>query len=98
MEKQRDMGCDMIAVDWSIDMAEARRILGPDIPISGNIDPTILFGSKEQIEQAVRDCIDRAGGPGKHLLNLGHGVMQGTPEEAVGWLVDECKRYKGKDA
>ncbi|KAG7345095.1 uroporphyrinogen III decarboxylase [Nitzschia inconspicua] len=97
LELQRDMGADMIAVDWSIDMAQARQILGPDIPISGNIDPTILFGSKEQIEQAVRDCIDKAGGPGnKHLLNLGHGVMQGTPEEAVGWLVDECKRYKGK--
>mmetsp|Transcript_44343 Transcript_44343/g.94395 ORF Transcript_44343/g.94395 Transcript_44343/m.94395 type:complete len:410 (+) Transcript_44343:65-1294(+) len=99
LELQRDMGCDMIAVDWSVDMAEARKILGPEIPISGNVDPTILFGSKEQIEQAVRDCIDKAGGPGnKHLLNLGHGVMQGTPEEAVGWLVDECKRYKGKDA
>lgn len=98
LELQRDMGCDMIAVDWSVDMAEARKILGPDVPVSGNIDPTILFGTKEQIEQAVRDCIDKAGGPGKHLLNLGHGVMQGTPEEAVGWLVDECKRYKGKDA
>mmetsp|Transcript_18960 Transcript_18960/g.39967 ORF Transcript_18960/g.39967 Transcript_18960/m.39967 type:complete len:410 (+) Transcript_18960:175-1404(+) len=99
LELQRDMGCDMIAVDWSIDMEQARKILGPEIPISGNIDPTILFGTKEQIEQAVRDCIDKAGGPGnKHLLNLGHGVMQGTPEEAVGWLVDECKRYKGKDA
>merc|ERR1719203_401188 len=98
LEVQRDMGADMIAIDWSVDMAEARKILGPDIPISGNVDPTILFGTKEQIEQAVRDCIDKAGGPGKHLLNLGHGVMQGTPEEAVGWLVDECKRYKGKDA
>ena len=97
LELQRDMGCDMIAVDWSIDMAQAREILGPDVAISGNIDPTILFGTKEQIEAAVRDCIDKAGGPGKHLLNLGHGVMQGTPEEAVGWLVDECKRYKGKD-
>jgi uroporphyrinogen decarboxylase len=97
LELQRDMGADMIAIDWSIDMAEARRILGPDIPISGNIDPTILFGSKEQIEAAVRDVIDKAGGPGsKHLLNLGHGVMQGTPEEAIGWLVDEVKRYTEK--
>jgi len=97
LELQRDMGADMIAVDWSIDMAEARRILGPEIPISGNIDPTILFGSKDQIERAVRDVIDKAGGPGsKHLLNLGHGVMQGTPEEAVGWLVDEVKRYTTK--
>lgn len=99
LECQRDMGADMIAVDWHVDMAEARKILGPDMPISGNIDPTILFGTKEQIEQAVRDCIDKAGGPGsKHLLNLGHGVMQGTPEESVGWLVDECKRYTGKQA
>ena len=97
LELQKDMGADMIAVDWSIDMAEARRILGPEIPISGNIDPTILFGSKEQIEAAVRDVIDKSGGPGsKHLLNLGHGVMQGTPEEAVGWLVDEVKRYTEK--
>jgi uroporphyrinogen decarboxylase len=97
LELQRDMGADMIAVDWSVDMKVARDILGPDIAISGNIDPTVLFGTKEQIEQAVRDCIDKAGGPGKHLLNLGHGVMQGTPEEAVGWLVDECKRYTGKE-
>jgi len=97
LELQRDMGCDMIAVDWAVDMAQARNSLGHDIAISGNLDPTILFGTKEQIEEAVRDCIDKAGGPGKHLLNLGHGVMQGTPEEAVGWLVDECKRYKGKD-
>eukprot|EP00980_Cylindrotheca_fusiformis_P006129 scaffold1319_cov126-Cylindrotheca_fusiformis.AAC.18 len=98
LELQKDMGADMIAVDWHIDMAQARKILGPDIPISGNIDPTILFGSKEQIEQSVRDCIDKAGGPGsKHLLNLGHGVMQGTPEEAVGWLIDEVKRYTGKN-
>lgn len=89
LELQKDMGCDMIAVDWAVDMAQARDILGPDVAISGNLDPTILFGTKEQIEQAVRDCIDKAGGPGKHLLNLGHGVMQGTPEEAVGWLVDE---------
>mmetsp|Transcript_19199 Transcript_19199/g.28757 ORF Transcript_19199/g.28757 Transcript_19199/m.28757 type:complete len:422 (+) Transcript_19199:100-1365(+) len=98
LELQRDMGSDMIAVDWAVDMATAREILGPDVAISGNLDPTVLFGTKEQIEQAVRDCIDKAGGPGKHLLNLGHGVMQGTPEEAVGWLVDECKRYRGKDA
>ena len=97
LELQRDMGCDMISIDWAVDMAEARKILGPDVPISGNLDPTVLFGTKEQIEQAVRDCIDKAGGPGKHLLNLGHGVMQGTPEEAVGWLVDECKRYNGEN-
>jgi uroporphyrinogen decarboxylase len=97
LELQKDMPCDMISIDWSVDMAHARAILGVDRPISGNLDPSILkFGTKEQIERAVRVCIDKAGGPGnRHILNLGHGVMQGTPEENVKYLVDECKRYKG---
>ena len=100
LELQKDMPCDMIAVDWSVDISQARTILGSDIPVSGNLDPSILkFGTKEQIEQAVRDCIDAAGGPGnRHLLNLGHGVMQGTPECNVQYLVDEVKRYQGKNA
>ncbi|KAL7516551.1 hypothetical protein ACHAWF_000521 [Thalassiosira exigua] len=99
VELQRDMGAGMIALDWSVDMAEARKILGPDVMISESVDPTVLFGTEEQVWSAVRECIDKAGGPGNcHLLNLGHGVMQGTPEESVGWLVDECKRYRGKDA
>jgi uroporphyrinogen decarboxylase len=95
LELQKDMGCDMIAIDWSIEMKQARAILGPDMPISGNIDPAILkFGTKEQIEMAVMDCIDQAGGPGnRHILNLGHGVMQGTPEIKVQYLIDACKRY-----
>ena len=38
----------------------------------------------QQSEQRV--CIDKAGGPGMHLLNLGHGVMQGTSEIAGMWL------------
>lgn len=65
-------------------MVTAREILGPDVPIFGNIDPTILFGTKQQIKEAVRECIDKTGGPAKHLLNLGNGVMQGTPKEAFG--------------
>jgi uroporphyrinogen decarboxylase len=96
LELQKDMPCDMISVDWSIDMKQARTILGETVPISGNLDPSILkFGTKEQIEAAVRDCIDLAGGPGnRHVLNLGHGVMQGTPEENVKYLVDACKNYR----
>ena len=43
LELQRDMEYDMVAVDWSVDLSVAREILGPDISISGNINPTVLF-------------------------------------------------------
>ena len=34
----------------------------------------------EEVEKAVKACIEGAGGPGMHVLNLGHGVLQPTPE------------------
>lgn len=96
LELQKDMKADMICVDWSIDMAQARRVLG-DKPVSGNVDPTILLGPQEGIVKAVDDCIAKAGGPGNHhLLNLGHGVIKETPEEAVKLFVDTCKSIQVK--
>lgn len=93
LELQRDMGGDMVCVDWQVDMAVAREILGKNIPISGNVDPGVLFGTEQQVREAVRECVKKAGGPGAmHVMNLGHGVRQGTPEIAVEWLVDESKR------
>ena len=91
LDLQRDMAADVISLDWSTDMAGARKLLGADRRVQGNVDPTVLFGSEAQIRAAVEENIRDAGGPGKHLLNLGHGVLQGTPEEAVATFVDAAK-------
>ena len=40
LDQQRDMQCDMISLDWSVDMARARSILGADRLVQGNVDPT----------------------------------------------------------
>ena len=90
LDLQRDMECDMISLDWAADVAAARQILGPERLVQGNIDPTVLFGSEETIQDAVRECVRKAGGRG-HILNLGHGVLQGTPEEAVQQFVTAAK-------
>jgi len=59
--------------------------------LQGNVDPFILrYGSESEVRKAVRQAIDEAGGPGKHILNLGHGVMQQTPEENVQYFVEEA--------
>lgn len=55
--------------------------------LQGNVDPLVLFGGEEQISKAVVKCIKQAGQRG-HILNLGHGVVQGTPEENVGIFCD----------
>jgi len=95
LELQKDMSADMICVDWSVDMKQARDTLGWDVPISGNVDPMVLLGTENDIKNAVTECISKAGGPGNmHVLNLGHGVVQQTPEDAVRLFVDTAKSIK----
>ena len=72
---------DVIGLDWNTGMAEARAAF-PDRVIQGNVDPMALFGTEAVIRQAVGDCLE-AGGGERHILNVGHGVVQGTPEENV---------------
>jgi len=93
LESQSDMSADMIQLDWATDMKNARKRLGADRRVAGNIDPTVLFGSEAQITEAVHQNIRDAGGKGKHLLNVGHGVLQGTPEESVAAFVNAAKSF-----
>lgn len=50
--------------------------------LQGNMDPGVLFGSKDTIAKRVVDTVRSAEGT-RHVLNLGHGVLVGTPEESV---------------
>ena len=61
LERMKETGADVIGLDWTVDMKDARQRLGPDTPVQGNIDPCSLFGDKEMIKQDVIDCIQSAG-------------------------------------
>lgn len=82
LERMVDVGTDVIGLDWQVDMADGRRRVGPKVAVQGNVDPVVLFASHDAITEAVKDTLLKAG-PGKHILNLGHGVLVGTPEDGV---------------
>lgn len=81
--QMKSCASDVLGLDWSCTMAEAREFYGPQRVLQGNVDPMVLFGSEETIRENVHRCL-RQGGPQHHILNVGHGVVQGTPEENVG--------------
>lgn len=82
LERMATSGVDIISVDWTVDMAEARQRIGPDMAVQGNVDPAVLFGPHEVITQRIQETVAKAG-QHRHILNLGHGVLIGTPEESV---------------
>ncbi|EPS71459.1 uroporphyrinogen decarboxylase, partial [Genlisea aurea] len=83
-------GVDVVSLDWTVDMGEGRRRLGGDVAVQGNVDPGVLFGSKEFITDRIHDTVRKAG-KGKHILNLGHGIVVGTPEENVAHFFEVAK-------
>jgi len=91
LERMAKSGADIVTVDWTVDMAEARERLGKHVKVQGNLDPGVLFGSQEFIRNRILDTVRKAGNRG-HILNLGHGVLPETPEENVAFFFETAKQ------
>jgi uroporphyrinogen decarboxylase len=71
-------GADVLSVDWKTDLAAARSRLGTAVGLQGNVDPEILLQSEDAVRRAAAEAVSKTGGIG-HILNLGHGILPGTP-------------------
>ncbi|MFT7116411.1 MAG: uroporphyrinogen decarboxylase [Rhodoferax sp.] len=88
------LDCDVLGLDWTVNLAKARALLGHSKALQGNIDPNVLFASAPQIEAEVAKVLNSFGKPHSgtgtgptHIFNLGHGINQHTPPESVAALV-----------
>ncbi len=88
----QEAGADVVALDWTIEMGEAREILG-DQPVQGNVDPSYLMGDPDFVRAQTRKVIEAAG-PEGHILNLGHGLDRRTPPENVAAFVETAKTFE----
>jgi uroporphyrinogen decarboxylase len=84
-------GADVLSVDWRINLPEARQLLGPRIALQGNVDPAVLFAPQEKIRRVTLDTAAALAGVG-HILNLGHGILQGTPVENAQLFIETGQR------
>jgi len=68
----------VIGLDWRIPLDSGWNVVGEERGVQGNLDPTVLLGPWERIEDAALDVLARAGGRAGHIFNLGHGVLPQT--------------------
>lgn len=74
LTEMADTGCDALGVDWTTDLAEARRLTADRVALQGNLDPSALYAPPEAIAREVGRVLASYGrGPG-HVFNLGHGI------------------------
>jgi len=74
-----EIGADVVGLDWTVDMADARRTIGGTVSIQGNLDPAVLYASPESIRNEVRSILRKYGDGSGHIFNLGHGIFPDVP-------------------
>jgi uroporphyrinogen decarboxylase len=83
-------GADVLSVDWRVSLREVRDRLGDGIAVQGNVDPGVLLSTPAAVTNAALEAM-RAAGPVGHILNLGHGILPGTPIECASAFVEAAK-------
>jgi uroporphyrinogen decarboxylase len=94
LKEMGKLDCDVLGLDWTVNLAKARALVGESKALQGNIDPNVLFANPTQIEAEVAKVLNSFGTPHTgsgtgptHIFNLGHGISQHTPPDSVAALV-----------
>ncbi len=80
---------DVFGVDWGTPMALAKEKLGDRYVLQGNMEPCRLY-SKE----ATKECVSSLANlmkDGRHIFNLGHGILPDVPVENAKYFVQICQ-------
>ncbi len=86
-------GAHGLGIDWCINPQTARKFAGSQVVLQGNFDPAKLLSPIPVIQKEVKEMMD-AFGPGRHIANLGHGILPNVPVDHARAFVDSVKNYR----
>ena len=85
-------GADAYSIDWMIDLKTVKEKVFPNAAVQGNLDPIVLYASKDVIRKKVIEILEKWGKDSGHIFNLGHGLMPDMEFEKVKFLVETVKK------
>ena len=88
LEEMAITSCDALGVDWTTDLAAARRAVGDRKAVQGNLDPSALYAEPERIRAEVAKVLASFGHGNGHVFNLGHGIHPDVPPENAAAMID----------
>ncbi len=88
LEAMTDTGADALGLDWTTDLSDARRRVGAQVALQGNLDPSVLYASPKTIRAQVGKVLASFGKGEGHVFNLGHGVLPGINPEHAGAMIE----------
>jgi uroporphyrinogen decarboxylase len=96
LDKMAATGTDCLGVDWTIDLADARKATGDKIALQGNMDPCILYSNPDRIREEVKNVLASYGKGEGHVFNLGHGIHPTIDPENVTAFIDAVHDFSAE--
>lgn len=89
-------GIDVLSLDHAVDIGDARKIVGDNFTLFGNVHPTTTLwkGTPSDVKRESLECIEKAGLNGRFILSGGCELTRDTSIENVRAMVDTAKEYK----
>jgi uroporphyrinogen decarboxylase len=84
----RQIGADVIGIDWTLPLSTAAHTLGRDAVVQGNLDPAALFAARSELAAATDEVLREGEAARAHVFNLGHGIHRNTDPDQLAFLVD----------
>jgi len=91
LELMADTGCDGLGLDWTIDIADAKRRVGSKVVLQGNMDPVAMNTNEETVTTEACKVLKSYGTHQEHdkghIFNLGHGIQPHAKPDNMAALV-----------
>ncbi|MFQ5556693.1 MAG: uroporphyrinogen decarboxylase [Acidimicrobiales bacterium] len=88
LDQMGEAGAEVVGVDFRVPLPTARRRVGEDRALQGNLDPALLLAGSEVAARATRAVLAANAGHRAHVFNLGHGVLPGTDPSVLERVVE----------
>ena len=88
LENIANGGCDGVGLDWTMDLATAKKLVGDRVALQGNLDPCTLFADRNTIQHEAKTILSVYNNQTGFVFNLGHGISKDTPIDSVNALME----------
>ena len=93
LESMAATGYDALGLDWTTEIGDARRRVGDQVALQGNMDPQALYAPIESIRHEVKQILESYGQGSGHVFNLGHGVWPDVNPDHVGAMIEAVHEF-----
>ncbi len=93
LDEMQGLEMDVLSVDELLPLGEVEARTGGKFSLQGNLDPLLLFSDPAIVRRQTRALVEQARSLKRPaLMNLGHGILPGTPVESVRAFFEEARQ------